>query len=168
MTAHLSKGCLLLFYMRGYHRDINKSCTYRILSVSAIEKEIQEKSLVSFFYALRPTGSRGCSTDRCRWQKKEGDAGEKSGVPRTERREGERTTRFRGGQGRFKSCLRNRKRGTREKEIQEKILYLFLCPATDGFFTDLGIGKKKLNRDDWRPAHLQYEGYYQAGQHQGV
>ena len=55
-----------------------------------------------------------------------------------------------------------------EKEIQEKILYLFLCPATDGVFTNLGIGKKKLNRDDWRPAHLQYEGYYQAGQHQGV
>ena len=86
--------------------DINKSCTYRILSVSAIEKRDTRKNLVSFFYALRPTGSRGCSTDRCRWQKKEGDAGEKSGVPQTERREGERTTRFRGGQGRFKSCLR--------------------------------------------------------------
>ena len=68
-----------------------------------------------FFYALRPTGSRGCSTDRCRWQKKEGDAGEKSGVPQTERREGERTTRFRGGQGRFKSCLRNQKERYKRK-----------------------------------------------------
>ena len=83
--------------------------------VSAIEKRDTRKNLVSFFYALRPTGSRGCSTDRCRWQKKEGDAGEKSGVPQTERREGERTTRFRGGQGRFKSCLRKRKRDTRKK-----------------------------------------------------
>ena len=61
-----------------------------------------------------------------------------------------------------------------EKEVQEKKRYkrksciFFLCPATDGVFTDLGIGKKKLNRGDWRPAHLQYEGYYQAGQHQGV
>ena len=74
--------------------------------VSASEKEIQEKKSCIFFYALRPTGFRGCSTDRCQWQKKEGDAGEKSGVPQTERREGERATRFRGGQGRFKSCLR--------------------------------------------------------------
>ena len=83
--------------------------------VSAIEKRDTRKNLVSFFYALRPTGSRGCSTDRCRWQKKEGDAGEKSRVPQTERREGKRTTRFRGGQGRFKSCLRKRKRDTRKK-----------------------------------------------------
>lgn len=55
-----------------------------------------------------------------------------------------------------------------KKRYKKKVLYLFLCSATDGVFTDLGIGKKKLNRDDWRPAHLQYEGYYQAGQHQGV
>ena len=34
--------------------DINKSCTYRILSVSAIEKRDTRKNLVSFFYALRP------------------------------------------------------------------------------------------------------------------
>ena len=104
-----------MFGIWGCYGDINKSCTYRILSVSAIEKRDTRKNLVSFFYALRPTGSRGCSTDRCRWQKKEGDAGEKSGVPQTERREGERTTRFRGGQGRFKSCLRKRKRDTRKK-----------------------------------------------------
>ena len=49
MTAHLSKGCLLLFYVRGYHRDINKSCTYRILSVSAIKKRDTRENLVSFF-----------------------------------------------------------------------------------------------------------------------
>ena len=53
-----------------------------------------------------------------------------------------------------------------EKGIQEKILYLFLCPATDGFLQIYEL--EKINRDDWRPAHLQYEGYYQAGQHQGV
>ena len=101
--------------------------------VSAIEKRDTRKNLVSFFYALRPTGSRGCSTDRCRWQKKEGDAGEKSGVPRTERREGERTTRFRGGQGRFKSCLRNRK-----ERYKKKSCIFFLCPATEKavFHTD--------------------------------
>ena len=61
-----------------------------------------------------------------------------------------------------------KKRDTSEKEIQEKILYLFFMSCDRRVFTDLGIGKKKLNRDDWRPAHLQYEGYYQAGQHQGV
>ena len=53
-----------------------------------------------------------------------------------------------------------------EKEIQEKILYLFLCPATDRFLQIYEL--EKINRDDWRPAHLQYEGYYQAGQHQGA
>ena len=115
--------------------DINKSCTYRILSISAIEKEIQEKSLVSFFYALRPTGFRGCSTDRCRWQKKEGDAGEKSGVPQTERREGERTTRFRGGQGRFKSCLRNQKeRYKRKRDTRENLVSFFMPCDRRGFY----------------------------------
>ena len=94
--------------------------------VSAIKKRDTRENLVSFFYALRPTGSRGCSTDRCRWQKKEGDAGEKSGVPQTERREGGRTTRFRGGQGRFKSCLRNQK-----ERYKRKSCIFFLCPATE-------------------------------------
>ena len=55
-----------------------------------------------------------------------------------------------------------------EKGIQEKNLVSFFMPCDRRVFTDLGIGKKKINRDDWRPAHLQYEGYYQAGQHQGA
>ena len=55
-----------------------------------------------------------------------------------------------------------------EKEIQEKSLVSFFMPCDRWVFADLGIGKKKINRDDWRPVHLQYEGYYQAGQHQGV
>ena len=96
-------------------------------------KERYKKKSCIFFYALRPTGSRGCSTDRCRWQKKEGDAGEKSRVPQTERREGKRTTRFRGGQGRFKSCLRNRK-----ERYKKKSCIFFLCPAPEKavFHTD--------------------------------
>ena len=55
-----------------------------------------------------------------------------------------------------------KKRDTRENLVS------FFMPCDRRVFTDLGIGKKKINRDDWRPAHLQYEGYYQAGQHQGV
>lgn len=56
--------------------------------------------------------------------------------------------------------------GDGNKFILTQILYLFLCPATDGFLQIYEL--EKINRDDWRPAHLQYEGYYQAGQHQGV
>lgn len=55
-----------------------------------------------------------------------------------------------------------KKRDTRENLVS------FFMPCDRWVFTDLEIGKKKINRDDWRPAHLQYEGYYQAGQHQGV
>ena len=102
--------------------------------VSAIKKRDTRENLVSFFNALRPTGSRGCSTDRCRWQKKEGDAGEKSGVPQTERREGGRTTRFRGGQGRFKSCLRNQKeRYKRKRDTRENLVSFFYALRPTGF-----------------------------------
>lgn len=63
-----------------------------------------------------------------------------------------------------KFCIatRTKKRDTRENLVS------FFMPCDRRVFTDLGIGKKKINRDDWRPAHLQYEGYYQAGQHQGA
>ena len=95
--------------------------------VSASEKEIQEKNLVSFFMpcdrrvpgAAAPTaaGGRRRKVMQARNREFRGQNAEReSGRPD-----------FEVGKAGSNPVSAS------EKEIQEKILYLFLCPATDGF-----------------------------------
>ena len=130
--------------------------------VSASEKGIQEKNLVSFFMpcdrrvpgAAAPTAAGGRRRKVMQARNREfrrQNAERESGRPD-----------FEVGKAGSNPVSAS------EKGIQEKNLVSFFMPCDRRVFTDLGIGKKKINRDDWRPAHLQYEGYYQAGQHQGA
>ena len=130
--------------------------------VSASEKGIQEKNLVSFFMpcdrrvpgAAAPTAAGGRRRKVLQARNREfrrQNAERESGRPD-----------FEVGKAGSNPVSAS------EKGIQEKNLVSFFMPCDRRVFTDLGIGKKKINRDDWRPAHLQYEGYYQAGQHQGA
>ena len=130
--------------------------------VSASEKEIQEKILYLFFMpcdrrvpgAAAPTAAGGRRRKVMQARNREfrrQNAERESGRPD-----------FEVGKAGSNPVSAS------EKGIQEKNLVSFFMPCDRRVFTDLGIGKKKINRDDWRPAHLQYEGYYQAGQHQGA
>ncbi len=95
--------------------------------VSASEKEIQEKNLVSFFMpcdrrvpgAAVPTAAGGRRRKVMQARNREfrrQNAERESGRPD-----------FEVGKAGSNPVSAS------EKEIQEKILYLFLCPATDGF-----------------------------------
>ena len=130
--------------------------------VSASEKGIQEKNLVSFFVlcdrrvpgAAAPTAAGGRRRKVMQARNREfrrQNAERESGRPD-----------FEVGKAGSNPVSAIKKRDTRENLVS------FFMPCDRRVFTDLGIGKKKINRDDWRPAHLQYEGYYQAGQHQGA
>lgn len=54
----------------------------------------------------------------------------------------------------------------KKRDTRENLVSFFYALRPTGFLQIYEL--EKINRDDWRPAHLQYEGYYQAGQHQGA
>ncbi|HIY03414.1 MAG TPA: hypothetical protein H9733_00430 [Candidatus Anaerotignum merdipullorum] len=58
-------------------------------------------------FDLRPTGFRGCIGDRCQWQKKRADTGEKQGDCRQRAAKESRRRCFEVGHRRFQSCLGN-------------------------------------------------------------
>ena len=98
--------------------DINKSCTYRILSVSAMKKGVQEKILCSFLLQtcdLRVPEAAGATAAGGR---------EREPLQARNRERADKTQCGRAGdldsevvKHRFKSCLRNEKRSTRKNLV---------------------------------------------------